>query len=314
MAKPRLLLNLSENWTLIDPRNVRGQVALAVEAERAGFDGVMFSEHVVMGDGADANGVPMNPREFAMPGNQRPSYPWPNSLMLMAAVAAATTRVRIVGAAIIAPLRHPLLLAKELATLDLLAEGRLVVLPSVSWHKAEYAALAVPFERRGEILDEQLQIWRAVWSGSPVSFHGRHFNFDNIWVEPKGWRPAGPTLWFGGGTLHARMLDRLVRYGSGYMALGPTSDADRSRIAAALRDAGRDICEIEFLGGIIGRFRDPTSCADLDAALGSLARQIEAGVQTFVIKPCQFIDDVARFPEFAAEVVAKSNGIAQQLS
>ena len=110
------------------------------------------------------------------------------------------------------------------------------------------------------------------------------------------------------------MLDRLVRYGSGYMGLGPTSDADRARMAAALRDAGRDISEIEFLGGIIGRFRDPTSCADLDAALGSLARQIRAGVQTFVIKPCQFIDDVARFPEFAAEVVEKSNRIAQQLS
>ena len=70
MPKPKLLLNLSENWTLIDPRNVRGQVALAVEAERAGFDGIMFSEHVVMGNGADARGVPMNPREFAMPGNQ----------------------------------------------------------------------------------------------------------------------------------------------------------------------------------------------------------------------------------------------------
>lgn len=314
MTKPRLLLNLSENWTLIEPRNVRGQVALAVEAERAGFDGVMFSEHVVMGDGADARGVPMNPREFAMPGNQHPSYPWPNSLVLMSAVAAATTRVRIIGAAVIAPLRHPLLLAKELATLDLLAEGRLVILPSVSWHKAEYDALVVPFEQRGEIFDEQLQICRAVWSQSPVSFHGKHFSFDDIWLEPKAFRSTGPTLWFGGGSLHARMLDRLVHYGSGYMGLGPTSDADRARMAVALRDAGRDISEIEFVGGIIGRFRDPTSCADLDAALGSLAAQIRAGLRTFVIKPCQFIDDAARFPDFAAEVVEKSNRIAQQLS
>jgi probable F420-dependent oxidoreductase len=313
MPKPRLLLNLSENWTLIDPRNVRGQVALAVEAERAGFDGIMFSEHVVMGNGADARGVPMNPREFAMPGNQHPSYPWPNSLVLMSAVAAATTRVRIIGAAVIAPLRHPLVLAKELATLDLLAEGRLTILPSVSWHRAEYDALDVPFERRGEILDEQLQIWRAAWSGSPASFHGKHFDFDDIWLEPKAFRPNGPTLWFGGGSLHPRMLDRLVRYGSGYMGLGPTSDADRTRMAAALRDAGRDISEIEFVGGIIGRFRDATSCANVDAALGSLASQIRAGLGTFVIKPCQFIDDVARFPEFAAEVVQKANRIAQQI-
>ncbi len=314
MSKVSLLLNLSENWTLIDPRNIRGQVALAVEAERAGFDGIMASEHVVMGNGADASGVPMNPREFAMPGNQHPSYPWPNSVVLMSAVAAATTRVRIIGAAVIAPLRHPLLLAKELATLDLLAEGRLAVLPTVSWHKAEYDALAVPFERRGEILDEQLQIWRAAWSGSPASFHGKFFNFDDIWLEPKASRSTGPTLWFGGSSLHTRLLDRLVRYGSGYMGLGPTSEADRARIAAALRDAGRDVSEIEFIGGIVGKFQDRTSCANLDAALGGLAPQIRAGIRTFVIKPCQFIDNVAYFPEFAQEVIEKSDQIYQRFS
>ncbi len=315
MPKPKLLLNLSENWTLIDPRNVRGQVALAVEAERAGFDGVMFSEHVVMGNGADARGVPMNPREFAMPGNQHPSYP-------VAQLARADVRRcgsddacadrgrRGHRAACVIPYcwrrnSRPSICWRK---------GRLTVLPSVSWHKAEYDALAVPFERRGEILDEQLQIWRAVWSGSPVSFHGRHFNFDDIWLEPKAWRPTGRRCGSAAASLHARMLDRLVRYGSGYMGLGPTSDADRARMAAALRDAGRDIPQIEFVGGIIGRFRDSTSCADLDAALGSLAPQIRAGLGTFVIKPCQFIDDVARFPEFAAEVVAKANRIAQQVA
>lgn len=67
--------------------------------------------------------------------------PWPSSVVLLSAIAAATQRLRLVAGAIIAPLRHPLLLAKELGTLDLLAEDRLVVVPTVSWHEDEYAAL-----------------------------------------------------------------------------------------------------------------------------------------------------------------------------
>ena len=102
----------------------------------------MLSEHVVLSPGADADGLMANPRDYALPGNQDPATPWPSSGRLLSAIAAATTRLR--AAAIIAPLRHPLLLAKELATLDLLSEGRLVVQPIVSWHEPEYEALGVP--------------------------------------------------------------------------------------------------------------------------------------------------------------------------
>src|SRR5439155_4990780 len=151
---PKLILILSENWTLTSPRDLRQLVRFAVEAEEAGFDGLMMSEHIVLGAGSDADGLPANPREYALPGNQDPGTSWPSSLVLLGAIAAATSRVRLVAGAIIAPLRHPLVLAKELATLDLLAEGRLVVQPTVSWHRAEYEALGVPFDARGDLLDE----------------------------------------------------------------------------------------------------------------------------------------------------------------
>ncbi len=120
MLPPRLVLVLSENHTLVPPRDLRGLVEVAVEAERAGFDGVMVSEHIVLGRGADADGVPANPRDYALPGNQDPATPWPSSLLLLAAVASATTRLRLIASAVIPPLRHPLLIAKDLATLDLL--------------------------------------------------------------------------------------------------------------------------------------------------------------------------------------------------
>lgn len=145
---PRLLLVLSENWTMTSPRDLRALVRIAAEAEQAGIDGVMLSEHIVLGPAAGAAGVMANPREYAVPGNQPPDMPWPSSVVLLSAIAAATERLRLVAGAIIAPLRHPLLLAKELGTLDLLSEGRLVVIPTVSWHPDEYAALSVPFHQR----------------------------------------------------------------------------------------------------------------------------------------------------------------------
>jgi len=173
VTPPRLLLILTENWTMRPPPDVGDLVAFAVEAEQAGIDGVMVSEHIVLGPSANAAGLPANPRDYALPGNQDPASPWPSPVVLLSAIAAATRRLRLVAGAIISPLRHPLAMAKDLATLDRLSRGRLIVLPTVSWHRDEYDALGVPFGRRGDILDEQLEIWSRAWAGSPVAVDGR---------------------------------------------------------------------------------------------------------------------------------------------
>jgi alkanesulfonate monooxygenase SsuD/methylene tetrahydromethanopterin reductase-like flavin-dependent oxidoreductase (luciferase family) len=94
----------------------------------------------------------------------------------------------------------------------------------VSWHRDEYDALGVPFGQRGEILDEQLEIWAKAWRGSPVNHDGKHYSFGPIWVEPPPARTGGPELWFGGSSLHPRLIARLVRYGSGFNPLGPAGD------------------------------------------------------------------------------------------
>jgi probable F420-dependent oxidoreductase len=301
----RLVHVLSENWTLTDPRNLRALVRMAKEAEDAGFDAVMVSEHVVLGSGADADGPMANPRDYALPGNQDPAMPWPSSLVLLSAIAAATTRLRLAAAAIIAPLRHPLLLAKELATLDLLSEGRLVVLPTVSWHEAEYDALGVPFDRRGALLDEHLEAWRAAWGPSPATFDGRFYRFEDVWVEPKPCRPDGVRLWFGSSTLHDRLLGRLVRYGHGWNPLGRPEDEDLDRLRAALADADRDLSELELVGGTRGRFPDAGAPADLDEALATIPAQVERGFTSICIKPSQFLDDPTRHAEWCRDVVAR---------
>ena len=303
MPAPRLILVLSENWTMIEPRDLPALVRMAVDAEEAGFDGVMLSEHVVLGRGSDSAGLPANPREYALPGNQDPAMPWPSSLVLLAAIASVTTRLRLVAGAVIPPLRHPLLMAKDLATLDLLSRGRLVVQPTVSWHQAEYEALGAPFGSRGELLDEHLAAWRALWTATPASFQGHHYTFSDVYLEPKPWRPGGPPLWFGGGSLHERLLGRLVTYGSGFNPLGRPAPGELERLATAFAEAGRDIRQLEMAGGTRAEFGDARSVADLGRALASIPEQWAQGFTTFFVKPSQFTDDPARVGALCREVV-----------
>jgi probable F420-dependent oxidoreductase len=305
MTPPKLILILSENWTMTSARDLPSLVRFAVEAEEAGFDAVMVSEHIVLGPDADADGLPANPRDYALPGNQDPATPWPSSLVLLAAVAAATSRLQLVAGAIIPPLRHPLLLAKDLATLDLLSEGRLVVQPTVSWHRAEYEALGVPFASRGALLDEHLAAWSVLWHDTPATFVGTHYRFHDAFLEPKPFRSDGPTLWFGGSSLHERLLRRIVRYGSGFNPLGRAEPEALERLRDAMGEAGRSMDELEMVGGTRGAFPDPSAVADLDDALSSVPEQVQAGFTSICIKPSQFIDDAAQLGPFCRRVVQR---------
>ena len=300
-----MLLILSENWTMASGRDLPVLVRWAREAEDAGFDGVMVSEHVVLGPDAAEFGVMANPREYALPGNQDPATPWPSSLLLLSAIASATSRIRLVAGAVLAPLRHPLQLAKELATLDLLSEGRLVVQPSVSWSRHEYGALGVPFGRRGQLLDEHLEVWQTAWGPSPALYRGAHYGFADVWCEPKPYRPGGPPLWFGGETMHSRLLTRLVRYGQGFNPLGRPSECDLQRLTDALTAADRKFDELELVGGTRAVFPDDHSPADLGKALDTIPEQQAAGFTTFCVKPSQFVDDPDAVGTFCADVMRR---------
>jgi probable F420-dependent oxidoreductase len=305
VAPPRLILVLSENWTLTSPRDLPSRVRNAVEAEAAGVDAVMLSEHVVLGPASGARGIMGNPRDYAAPGNQDPATPWPDSIVLASAIAAATTRLRIALAAVIAPLRHPLLLAKQLATLDLLSEGRLVVQPTVSWHEQEYEALGVPFRQRGAILDEQLEAMAAAWRDTPAAYAGQHFHFGDVYLEPKPFRPEGPRMWFGGQSLHAALLRRLIRYGHGFHPFGSPTPAELEQLRAALTAAGRNPAELEMIGGIRGTFADETGTADLAQAAEAIPPQLAAGYTSICFKPSMFTDDLAEVGPLCRDLVAR---------
>jgi probable F420-dependent oxidoreductase len=301
----KLVLVLSENWTLTSPRDLRALVRVAVEAEDAGIDAVMVSEHIVLGASAGEGGLMENPREYALPGNQDPATPWPSSLVLLSGIGAATSRLRLVAGAVIPPLRHPLLLARELGSLDLLSEGRLVVLPTVSWHREEYEALGVPFGARGDLLDEHLAAWDVLWRDTPASFEGSHYRFRDVYLEPKAFRARGPVLWFGGSSVHERLLQRLVRYGDGFNPLGSPTVEELARLRAALAEAGRAPDALEMVGGIRGTFADAASVADLPRALESIPGQLERGYTSICFKPSQYTDDLEAVGPLCREIVRR---------
>jgi probable F420-dependent oxidoreductase len=305
----RFTLILSENWTMTSGRDLPALVRWAREAEDAGFDSVMVSEHVVLGGSAGSEGRMANPREYALPGNQDPATPWPSSLVLLSAIAAVTTRVRLVAGAVLAPLRHPLLLARELGSLDLLSQGRLVVLPTVSWHRDEYDALGVPFHQRGRLLDEHLEVWRRCWTQDPVSWDGPAYPFSEVWFQPKAFRPEGPTLWLGGGSLQGPVLRRIVDWGDGFNPLGRRTDEELGTLRSAMADAGRSMESLELVGGTRATFNGPDSVADLEPALSVIPPQWEQGFRTFCIKPSQFTDDPRQVGAFCREVVRRGEAL-----
>ena len=305
----RWVMVLTENDAIVDPRDLGGLVELAVTAERCGVDAVMLSDHIVLGASAGANGVMDNLRDYAAPGNQDPATAWPSSIVLMSAIAQATSTLRLVAGAIIFPLRHPLQLAKDLGTLDLLSQGRLVVLPTVSWHEDEYAALGVPFRRRGAMLDEQLEVVTRAWRESPVRHDGEFYQFDDVWLEPGPFRPGGPPLWFGGQGMHPPLVRRIVQYGSGLNPFGTLTPDDLGALETAMTEAGRSMSELELVGGIRGRFEGPDAVADIDEALAALPRQVEQGYTSICFKPAMFCRSVDEVPDLIAHVRAAGDAL-----
>jgi len=128
----------------------------AIRAEALGFDDVWVSEHIIVPRAA----FPRSPLFY-------------DPVVTLSYVAAVTERVRLGTTVLVLPMRHPLPLAKELATLHNLSGGRLILGAGVGWLEAEFAALGVPFKERGRRMDEGIAMMRAVWTQDPVTFDAK---------------------------------------------------------------------------------------------------------------------------------------------
>src|SRR4051812_12477479 len=162
---------------------------IARVAEDAGVDRMVVTDHVVMGRNTDAYAWGRFPTA--------PDGPWLEPLTCLTAMAAVTTRVRLATGIVIAPLRPAAVLAKTVATLDVLSGGRVDLGVGVGWQKEEYAALGLDFTARGQLLDDTIGACRVLWSQLPASYRSPSVAFEDIFCSP---RPAQLRLpvWFSG--------------------------------------------------------------------------------------------------------------------
>ena len=210
-------------------------VEVARQAEDAGVDQLVLPDHVVMGARTDRyqwGAFPFPPEE-----------PWLEPLTTFAAIAAATTRVRLATGILVVPVRPAVLLAKMAATVDVLSQGRLDLGVGVGWQAEELEAAGVPYEERGDRLTDTIAACRVLWRDHPASFSSETVDFADIWCSPRPVQPGGVPVWFAG-SLTPRMLRRVVSLGDGWIPImGSTVDgiaADVARLREALAAAGRD--------------------------------------------------------------------------
>ena len=170
-----------------------------------------------------------------------------SAAVLLAGLAARTRRIRLGTAIYLLPLRHPVLAAKDLATLDHVTGGRLVVGVGVGGeYPEEFAACGVPLGERGSRTDEALDLVRRLWKEERVSFAGRHFSVEDVTLTPRPVQPGGPPFWVGGRSEAA--VRRTARAGDGYFPYMITPSRYRAggeRLDALCAEAGRDPAAIE---------------------------------------------------------------------
>lgn len=271
-----------------------GLVDLAQHAEAAGFDSVWTIEHVIYPEGYESE-YPYS-RSGKMAGDA--SSPMPDPLIWLAFVAAATTTLRLGTGVLILPQRNPLILAKEVATLDALSGGRVDLGIGVGWLEEEFDALGVPFARRGARTDEYVAVMRSLWDGDHASFAGDFVSFDDVSSNPKPAHGRVP-IHVGG---HSRLAaERAGRLGDGFFpAKGDIAELiDIMRQTAA--DAGRDPDAIEVSYGS----REALGPEGLDA----VAALAEAGVDRVIVPAFIFLGNPAEdLAAFGEKMIAPVNG------
>lgn len=152
-------------------------------------------------------------------------------LVTLAFAAAHTERVRLCSATFIAPVRNPIVFAKQLASVDQFSNGRLTVGISVGDMRTLYPASGVDVSTRGRRMEETVEVMRRLWTEDIITFHGRFFDLDGVSMEPKPVQKPHPPIWFGGHT--PAVLDRTVRLGSGWVGAGGRSI---SQFGASVRE------------------------------------------------------------------------------
>jgi probable F420-dependent oxidoreductase len=237
-------------------------VRVAQAAETAGFDSLWAGEHHVLAESSSR--IPATNRIL-------------NPVVALTFVAAHTRTIRLGTGVLLLPQHQPLILAKELASLDVLSGGRLIVGIGVGWAEAEYEALGVPYRERGARANEYLAAMRAIWSEEKPAYHGRYISFQGVQAYPHPVQQPTPPIVIGGRA--PAVLRRTVEQANGWYGFALDLDETAS-VLAQLREAA-------------GRYPRPASLGALEISVNprvpldkaTAQRFAELGVHRLILSP-----------------------------
>lgn len=238
-------------------------VGLARHAEACGFESVFVPEHIALYPGATIG-------PFALP----PSLPYLDPLDCLSFVAAATRRILLGTAVLLLPYHHPVVLAKRLATIDVLSKGRMRLLTvGLGALPGEARAVGVDFETRGRRADEAIDVMRLLWAGGEegVGFDGEFFSFEGLCQFPKPYGVTRLPIHVGGSSRVAAR--RAGRRGDGFFPGGPHDGAALLEVMrSAAAEAGRSAETLEY-----------TRPGSIDMTAGEVGALAAQGVTRIVV-------------------------------
>ena len=190
-------------------------IAEAQLAEAHGFDSCFFGEHHQDKDGF-----------------------LPSPLIVATAVAARTQRLNVGTSVILLPLHHPVHVAEDVITLDLVSKGRIILGVGIGYQPSDFAAFAVPMEHRLALFEESVEILRQCWTGERFSFRGKHYVLDDVQIRPRPFQPGGPPLWIGASVPAA--VRRAGRIADAFVCTPSTNLEGTRRLVGLYTEAARD--------------------------------------------------------------------------
>jgi len=282
MEKIKLVLGLFglENFFNGD---ISSFIEISQMAEELGFDSVSVTDHVVMGK--NLHNYPFG--KFPLPSEA----PWYEPLSLLTMIASNTSKINLATAILIVPLRNPALLAKTVATLDVISKGRLELGVGLGWQKEEFDAAGLSFEDRSEIFWETLDICKLLWQDSPISFHSDYYNFDDIWCHPQPTQGRNLPLLFGLKMTHDN-AQKIAKVGHGWIPIKTSRDfisSGREILSEAFIKEGRD--DQPRIRGQLPTCLDENGVPNIDLTLKELEKSMAAGLNEMEIFPINFVNE-----------------------
>jgi probable F420-dependent oxidoreductase len=254
-------------------------------ADDAGLHSIHLGDHVLMGDDVSAYpyGKFKNSKET----------PWLEPLLTLAAMASVTSSLRLGVDALLAPMRSPALLAKSIATLDVLSGGRSEIAVGIGWQRVELEAGGVPWADRVAVFIDTIRACRALWCEQPATFTFGGVTFEDVWALPRPVQDRVPLLF--ARRIDPATADVIAELGDGWSPLGLSCDQIRSDVELlrdAYRRAGRDPSTIIVRGRASPDVLTSDGRIDVERTLQAATEATAAGVTVIVIGPPSGYDDM----------------------